>query len=87
MIKDYYQILQIPQNATDNEIKKSYRILVLKYHPDKNLDVDEEIIKELNEAYDILSNIQKRKLYDLTYTFNNIQHGKDLIIGILILMR
>jgi curved DNA-binding protein len=64
--KDYYQILGIDKNAKTDEIKRAYRKLALKYHPDKNPgDKDsEERFKEINEAYEVLSNPSKRERYD-----------------------
>lgn len=64
MQKDYYQILGIPKDATDSEIKKAYRKLALKYHPDRGKEGDEQKFKEINEAYQILSDKQKRTAYD-----------------------
>ncbi len=65
MAKDYYEILGIPKNASFDEIKKAYRQLAMKYHPDKNKDKDaEEKFKEINAAYAVLGNEQKRKQYD-----------------------
>ena len=64
--KDYYSILGIDKNATADEIKKAYRKLALKYHPDKNQGdkASEEKFKEISEAYDILKDDQKRAAYD-----------------------
>jgi|SRR3989344_3043123 len=62
MSKDYYQILQIPRNATKEDVKKAYRSLAHKYHPDKG--GDEARFKEINEAYQILSDERKRSQYD-----------------------
>ena len=64
--KDYYNILGVDKNATDDQIKKSYRKLSLKYHPDRNPGNKEaeEKFKEISEAYSILSDPQKRQQYD-----------------------
>lgn len=64
--RDYYEVLGISKSATDVEIKKAYRKLALKYHPDKNPDdkTAEEKFKEAAEAYEVLSNPQKRSKYD-----------------------
>lgn len=63
--KDYYKILGINKNATENEIKKAYRNLALKYHPDKNSDPNaKNKFNEISEAYQILSDEKKRWNYD-----------------------
>lgn len=63
---DYYELLEIERGCTDSEIKKAYRKLALKFHPDRNQgDKDaEEKFKSLNEAYQVLSDTQKRSTYD-----------------------
>ncbi len=66
MADDYYEILGVQKAATTGEIKKAYRDLALKYHPDRNKDKDaEERFKKVNEAYAVLSNPEKRKSYDM----------------------
>ncbi|MBQ7042581.1 MAG: molecular chaperone DnaJ [Muribaculaceae bacterium] len=64
--RDYYEVLGVSKTATDDEIKKAYRKMALKYHPDKNPGDKEaeEKFKEAAEAYDVLSNADKRARYD-----------------------
>ncbi len=65
--EDYYQLLGVEKNASDAEIKKSYRRLAMKYHPDRNKDdsgVSEEKFKQVKEAYEVLSDQKKRAAYD-----------------------
>ena len=65
MAKDYYRVLGIQRDATDEEIKKAYRKLALKFHPDKNPDSNaEERFKEIGRAYEVLSDKKKRDTYD-----------------------
>jgi len=65
MGKDYYKILGVQKSASDEEIKKAYRKMALKYHPDKNKSPGaEEKFKEIAEAYDVLSDPEKRKMFD-----------------------
>ena len=66
MSKDFYKVLGVEKNANADEIKKAYRKLALKYHPDQNKDNPEaeEKFKELNEAYDVLKDEQKRAAFD-----------------------
>ncbi|MEZ4743471.1 MAG: DnaJ domain-containing protein [Bdellovibrionota bacterium] len=63
---DYYKILGVDRNASDDEIKKSYRSLALKYHPDRNKGDKEaeEKFKNISEAYAVLSDKQKKQEYD-----------------------
>lgn len=65
MGKDYYKALGIQSGANEDEIKKAYRKMALKYHPDKNKDPHaEDKFKEIAEAYDVLSDPKKRAVYD-----------------------
>src|SRR5438046_4687927 len=64
--RDYYEVLGVERNAGDDEIKRAYRKLAVKFHPDKNPDDPhaEEKFKELGEAYDVLMDPDKRAAYD-----------------------
>lgn len=65
MGKDFYKILEISKTAGDDEIKKAYKKLALKFHPDKNKDKNaEEKFKEISEAYEVISDKNKRQTYD-----------------------
>lgn len=88
MAKDYYQVLGVEKTASQEEIKKAYRKLALKYHPDRNKDDKgaEEKFKELGEAYAVLSDPEKRKQYDTfgsqdfsqRFSQEDIYRGSDL---------
>ena len=64
--RDYYEVLGVTKTATSAEIKKAYRRLAMKYHPDRNKDDDgaEQKFKEAREAYGVLSSDEKRATYD-----------------------
>jgi molecular chaperone DnaJ len=72
---DYYELLEIQRNATQEEIKKAYRKKAVKYHPDKNPGDSEaeKRFKEISEAYEVLSDEKKRQIYD--------QYGKEALSG------
>lgn len=74
--KDVYEILKIDKNGSIEEIKKAYRSMALRWHPDKNPDnrIEAEYkFKEISEAYEVLSDIHKKQLYD--------RYGWDGILG------
>jgi len=74
MGKDYYKILGISKDASDDEIKKAYRKMALKFHPDKNKSAGaEDKFKEIAEAYDVLSDPKKRQIFD--------QYGEEGLKG------
>ena len=62
-MKDYYKILEVEEQSSEDDIKKSYRTLSKKYHPDVNPDGEAQF-KDIAEAYDILGNKDKRAQYD-----------------------
>ena len=75
--RDYYEALGVDRNATDDDLKKAFRKLAKKYHPDANPDNKEEAekkFKEVNEAYEVLSDKQKRSMYD-RFGFNAPGNG------------
>ena len=77
-MKELYNILEVPETATDTEVKKSYRKLALKFHPDKNQDDPkaEEKFKKISEAYGILSDPKKKAEYQRKQNpFGNFQGG------------
>lgn len=73
---DYYKILGVDKNASKNEIKKAYKKLAVKYHPDKNGGelLSEEIFKSVKKAYDTLSDSQKKNRYDSLQEYYNQKH-------------
>ena len=84
--RDYYEVLSVPRDASKDDIKRTYRKLALKYHPDRNKSADaEEKFKEISEAYAVLSDDEKRRQYDQLgldgisgrYTWDDIFRGAD----------
>ena len=68
MSTNLYKILNVEKNATDDELRKAYKKMILKYHPDKNSDIDSnKKFEYVKIAYDTLSNKQKRFEYDLSW--------------------
>lgn len=87
-MKNYYKVLELEFGCSGEAIKKSFRKLSLKYHPDKNRDNDSYKFVEINEAYEILSDPQKRQLYDSQFptisndrSDNNLKSGLDSIFS------
>lgn len=84
--KDYYEILQVFPGSTTEEIKRSYRKLALRFHPDRNHGSEQfsAQFKELALAYEVLSNPGSRKEYDLENGFNNPESRKEITpVGIM----
>lgn len=79
--KDYYKILGVSKDASQADIKKAYRNMALKWHPDKNSDTEEhkleadKMFKDIGEAYALLSDAQKRDRYDGGMDLEDIEHG------------
>ena len=75
MAQEYYQISGVPRNATSEQIKKTYRKLAMQYHPDRNPGREEwanEKFKEINEAFSVLGDPEKRRQYDQFGTVGNV---------------
>lgn len=81
-MRDYYDILGVSKNADKAEIKKAYKQLALKYHPDRNDAPDAaERFAEIAEAYDVLSNEEKRSRYDQFGSYDNSQFQQNYSNG------
>lgn len=83
MSKDYYKTLGVEHGASDADIKKAYRALAMKYHPDKNPDNEkaEAMFKEINEANDVLKDPTKRSNYDQFGDLMAVQHSSRVASG------
>ncbi|MPW26828.1 DnaJ domain-containing protein [Alkalibaculum sp. M08DMB] len=77
--KDYYEVLGVDKKATQEDIKKSYRKLAMKYHPDTNPNnkATDEKFKDINEAYEVLGDTEKRSKYDQFGSQSQFQGGAD----------
>jgi len=80
-MKDYYRILGVEQNASPEEIKRAFRRLALKFHPDRNPEnpeLAEEKFKEINEAYSVLGDESRRREYDRLLGLTRFGYGEPL---------
>ncbi len=66
-MKDYYYVMGLNHTAEPEVIKAAYRALCTLYHPDKNPGIDEKFMQSINEAYDVLSDDQRRRAYNVMY--------------------
>ena len=82
MNKDLYQVLNVTKDASIDDVKKAYKKLAIKYHPDKSRDIDkaenEEKFKEISQAYSILSDTDKKKQYDQFGTVDDMSSGPNM---------
>ena len=78
-MSDYYDVLNLHQSASREDIKRSFRQLALKHHPDKNRNSEDSKKKfmEIVEAYEILSDDQSRKEYDRTYKYEGFSVNRE----------
>ena len=83
---DYYKVLKVNRNATEEELKKAYKRLAMKWHPDKNnqqhqvkKEEAEAKFKQISEAYDVLNDPKKRQIYDFYghYPLNSMEVNKE----------
>ncbi len=93
-VKDYYRIIGVETNATNEEIKKAYRRLAMSLHPDRNQNDPrcEERLKEVNEAYGVIGNGIKRQRYDMMRQRPSMdeifeREPEDLTDGIMVIFR
>ena len=74
---NYYRILDIPENATQKDIKIAFRLLARKYHPDRNSAVSDEVMKNINIAFENLSDPEKRQIYDKSLKDSKSKSAND----------
>ena len=75
--RDFYEVLEIERTASEEDIKKAFRRLAFQYHPDRNKETDAEArFKEINEAYGVLSDPEKRSRYDRYGTVDGAETGR-----------
>lgn len=80
--KDFYKVLGVSPESNEDEIKKAYRKMALKFHPDKNSDADaEDRFKEIAEAYEILTDPKKRSIYDQFGEEGEEGRGSEIVIA------
>jgi DnaJ-class molecular chaperone len=82
MVIDYYEILCLPRTCTTEDIKKSFKSLALKHHPDKNAS-DSDKFKLISEAYHVLVDPEKRSIYDMTSNFSDNSNFLSSMLNIL----
>ena len=76
-MKDYYQVLGVARDASQEEIKKAFRVLALQHHPDRNPHNEKECgqkFKEINEAYEVLGDEARRQRYEYLVTYSSYPH-------------
>jgi DnaJ-class molecular chaperone len=75
----YYDVLQLDHNASATDIKKAFRLLALKYHPDKNKSSESnQMFLKIVEAYEVLSDVNSRQKYDLTLKYSSVQDANAM---------
>lgn len=82
--RDYYRVMGLALDASEEDIKRAYRRLAMEYHPDRNMDDPESLekLKEINEAYHVLGNRERKKAYDklVQSRIRNYQFKEDVFV-------